>query len=102
VMAFLNFLTSQAQGAEFTRVTGRTSATIGAVTAANAPPQTLRGLEEIARAKELVLWLDTDVESRIASVYLAGAQALMGDSETPAQVMEKVRAAALQAQKERS
>jgi len=101
-MAFLNFLTSQAQGAEFTRITGRTSATIGSVTSANASAQTLRGLDEISRAKELVLWLDTDVESRIASVYLAGAQALMGDGETSVQVMEKVRTAALQAQKERS
>ncbi|MFI4994271.1 MAG: ABC transporter substrate-binding protein [Hyphomicrobiales bacterium] len=100
-MAFLNFLTSQQQGAEFTRITHRTSATIGSVTAANAPPQTLRGIEEIGKAKELVLWLDTDIESRIASVYLAGAQALMGDSETPAQVMEKVRAAARQAKTER-
>jgi raffinose/stachyose/melibiose transport system substrate-binding protein len=100
-VAFLNFLTSQPQGAEFTRITHRTSATIGSVTAANAPPQTLRGLEEIAKAKELILWLDTDVEARIASVYLAGAQALMGGSETPEQVMEKIRTAARQAKTER-
>jgi raffinose/stachyose/melibiose transport system substrate-binding protein len=100
-MEFLNFLTSKPEGAEFTRITHRTSATLGAVTAANAAPQTLHGIEEINRAKGLVPWLDTDVESRVASAFLAGGQALMG-SEAPAQVMEKVRAAALQAQKERS
>ncbi len=100
-MAFLSFLTSQAQGAEFTRVTHRTSAVAGAVTAANAAPQTLRGVDEIGHANGLVLWLDTDVESRVASAFLAGGQALMGGGETPAGVMAKVRAAALQAQKDR-
>ena len=100
-MAFLSFLTSKEQGAEFTRITGRTSATIGAVTAANVAPQTLRGVEMIAQAKGLVLWLDTDVESRVASAFLAGGQGLMG-SDTPAQVMAKVREAALAAQKDRA
>ena len=101
-MAFLSFLTSKPQGAEFTRITKRTSATIGAVTSANASAQTLRGIEAINNARSMVLWLDTDVESRVGSVYLAGSQALMGGSETPAQVMAKVRDSALQAQKERS
>jgi len=101
-MAFLNFLTSKAQGAEYTRITRRTSATIGAVTSANASPQTLRGIEAIGKASGMVIWLDTDVESRVGSAYLAGAQAIMGGSETPAQVMAKVREAALQAQKERA
>ena len=100
-MAFLSYLTSKAQGAEYTRITKRTSATIGAVTSANASEQTLRGIEAIGRASGMVIWLDTDVESRVGSAYLAGAQALMGGTETPAQVMEKVRASALQAQKER-
>ena len=100
-MAFLSFLTSKPEGADFTRITHRTSATIGSVTSANAPEQTLRGVAEIGKAKGLVLWLDTDVESRVASAFLAGGQALMGNSDTPAQVMAKIRAAALQAQKDR-
>jgi len=101
-MQFLSFLTSRAQGAEYTRITKRTSATIGAVTADNASPQTLRGIAAIGQASGMVIWLDTDVESRVGSAYLAGAQALMGATETPAQVMAKIRAAALQAQKERA
>jgi raffinose/stachyose/melibiose transport system substrate-binding protein len=101
-MAFLEFLTSKPEGAEFTRITHRTSATIGAVTAANAPPQALKGIEEIGKAKGLVLWLDTDVESRVASAFLAGGQALMGGKAMPAEVMAKVREAALAAQKERA
>jgi len=99
-MAFLNFLTTKAQGAEYTRITKRTSAVIGAVTAANASPQTLRGIEVIGQAKGMVIWLDTDVEARVGSAYLAGAQAVLGGSDTPRQVMQKVREAALQAQKE--
>jgi raffinose/stachyose/melibiose transport system substrate-binding protein len=100
-MAFLNHLTSQPLGAEYTRITRRTSATIGSVTAANASPQTLRGIETIGKAAGMVIWLDTDVESRVGSTYLAGAQALMDSSETPAQVMGKVRQAAVQAKAER-
>ena len=99
-MQFLNFLTSKPQGVEYTRITKRTSATIGAVTSANASPQTLRGIDVIGQAKGMVIWLDTDVEARVASAYLAGAQAVLGGSDSPAQVMEKVRAAAVQAKKE--
>jgi raffinose/stachyose/melibiose transport system substrate-binding protein len=100
-MAFLSVLTSKPEGAEFTRITHRTSATNGAVTSANAAPQTLAAIQDMDRAKGLVLWLDTDVESRVASAFLAGGQALMGGSDTPAQVMAKVRDAALQAKKDR-
>jgi raffinose/stachyose/melibiose transport system substrate-binding protein len=99
-MQFLSFLTSKPEGAEYTRITKRTSATIGAVTSANASPQTLRGMDAIAQAKGMVVWLDTDVEARVGSAYLAGAQAVLGGSDTPAQVMQKVRAAALEAKKE--
>ena len=101
-IAFLNFLTSKPQGAEFTRITHRTSATLGSVTESNAAPQTLRGIDDVARAKGLVLWLDTDVESWVGSAFLAAGQALMGGNEGPAAAMAKVRSAALQAQKDRS
>ncbi len=72
------------------------------MTSANAAPQTLRGVQMIEHAKGLVLWLDTDVESRVASAFLAGGQALMGGSDTPQQVVAKVRQAALAAQKDRA
>lgn len=99
-MAFLNYLTTSKNGAEFTEITGRPSAVLGAVTAANASPQTLRGMEAIKDAKGLVIWLDTAVQSQVAAAYLAGGQALMGEHGSPAEVMEKVRAAALVAQKQ--
>ena len=98
-IAFLDFLTSPKQGFEFTRITGRPSAVLGAVNANNASPQTLRGIDAINKAKGLVLWLDTDVESRIASAFLAGGQGLMDGSDTPDGVMAKVRSTALQVQK---
>jgi raffinose/stachyose/melibiose transport system substrate-binding protein len=99
-LLFLSFLTNKANGAQFTKITGRPSAVIGAVTSDNASPEVLGGMDAIAKAPALALWLDTDVESRVASAYLAGAQALMGETETPQQVMEKVRQAALQARKQ--
>jgi len=100
-IAFLDFLTSPKQGFEFTHITGRPSAVLGAVNAQNAAPQTLRGMDTINKTKGLVLWLDTDVESRIASAFLAGGQGLMDGSDTPSGVMAKVRSTALQVQKGR-
>ena len=100
-VAFLQFLTTPENGAAYTKATGRTSAVNGAVTADNATPETLRGVEMIREASAMSLWLDTVVEARVANAYLSGGQALLGGSQTPAQVMEKVRAAALEAKRER-
>jgi hypothetical protein len=55
-------------------------------------------MQDIKDAKSLVLWLDTDVPSQVASAYLAGGQALM-DKASPTEVMEKVRATARQLQR---
>jgi raffinose/stachyose/melibiose transport system substrate-binding protein len=101
-LAFLQFLTTPENGAAYTKATGRTSAVNGAVTADNAVPEALRGVEMIREASAMSLWLDTVVEARVANAYLSGGQALLGGSGTPAQVMDKVRAAAAEAKRERS
>jgi raffinose/stachyose/melibiose transport system substrate-binding protein len=101
-LEFLKFLTSADQGRKYVKVTGMTSAVKGSITAENADAMTLKGLDILNAASGLALWLDTDMDARSTEVLLAGSQAILNGTETPAQVMAKVRETALAVQKERA
>lgn len=101
-MAFLEFLTTRENGFAYTRETRRSSAVTGAVNADNASAEVLAAIAAMERASSMSLWLDTVVEARIANAYLSGGQALLGLSASPAQVMERVRAAAIEARREKN
>ena len=49
----------------------------------------------------MALWLDTVIDPRVVGVYLPGMQAVLGGTETPQQVMDKIRAMAVRVKKER-
>lgn len=100
-LAFLNFLTTRANGGDWTKASGRPSAVQGAVTTDNAIPEIVAGVTEIGKATGMAIWLDTAVDSRVVAVYLPGMQAVLNGTETSQQVMEKIRQAALQAKKDR-
>jgi len=99
---FLKFLTSAEQGKEYVKITGMTSAVKGSITAENADAMTLKGLDVLNAASGLALWLDTDMDARSTEVLLAGSQAILNGTETPEQVMAKVRETALAVQQERA
>ncbi len=101
-LEFLKFLTSADQGRKYVKVTGMTSAVKGSITAENADAMTLKGLDILNAASGLALWLDTDMDARSTEVLLAGSQAILNGTETPEQVMAKVRETALAVQKERA
>ncbi len=92
---FLKFLTSREQAEKYVKMTGMTSAVKGSVTAANANQSIVNGLKTLDQAENLALWLDTDMDARIAEVYLNGSQAVLNGTETPEQVMVKVRKMAI-------
>lgn len=100
-LAFLKFLTTRENGAEWTKASGRPSAVQGAVSAENAIPEIVAGVTEIGKADGMAIWLDTAVDSRIVGVYLPGMQAVLNGTETAQQVMDKIRQTALQVKKER-
>ncbi len=83
-------------------MTGMTSAVKGAITAENTDAETLKGIDMLNAASGLALWLDTDMDARSTEVLLAGSQAILNGTETPEQVMTKVRETALAVQKERA
>lgn len=92
---FLKFLTSPEQGKKYFETTGMTSAINGAINAENADAKILKGVEAINNAEDLALWLDTDMDARTTEVFLAGTQAVLTGSETPAEIMKKVRETAM-------
>lgn len=100
-LEFLKFLTSPAQGADYVKLTGMTSAVIGSVTKDTADAATLKGLDLLNKASGLALWIDTDMDARSTEVLLAGSQAILNGTESPEQVMTKVRETALAVKKER-
>jgi raffinose/stachyose/melibiose transport system substrate-binding protein len=101
-LEFLKFLTSPEQGKDYVKITGMTSSVKGSITSENSDPMTLKGLDILNKASGLALWLDTDMDARSTEVLLAGSQAILNGTETPEQVMAKVRETALAVKKERA
>jgi len=99
-ITFLKFLTSQTAGREYVKQTGYPSAVVGAITADQALPSTMRALDLLNKAKGLALWLDTDMNIGVVQAFLNGSQAILNGTQTPEQVISAVRAAAQKAQKD--
>lgn len=100
-VAFLNFLTTKANGAAWTKVSGRPSAVQGAITEEVTLPEIAAGIAQLGQATGMALWLDTVIDPRVVGVYLPGMQAVLGGTETAQQVMDKIRAMAVRVKKER-
>ena len=98
---FLRFLTSPEQARKYVDITGMTSSVKGSITDENADENTLKGLDIINDASGMALWLDTDMDARSTEVMLAGSQGILNGDETPANVMEEVRATAREVKAER-
>jgi raffinose/stachyose/melibiose transport system substrate-binding protein len=97
---FLKFLTSPEMGKEYVKSLGIPSAAVGAVTADNALPSVVEGLNAINSASGMALWMDTDMNIKIVEVYLPGMQALLNGTKTPEQVMQEVHDIAVTVQAE--
>jgi raffinose/stachyose/melibiose transport system substrate-binding protein len=98
---FLKFITSVDQARAYSATTGMTSSVVGGVDPATTHPMIVKGLDVLGTAKALALWLDTDIDAQTTAVYLAGMQAILNGTKTPAQVMQDVRNTALKVKKDR-
>ena len=97
VLDFLKYFTSVENGALMTKMNGWLSPIKGSATSDNASPQLLQVLDEINKADAMAIWLDTVTNINVANAYLNGAEALLGGTKTPAQVMADVQAGAAKA-----
>lgn len=94
---FLKFFTSQQNAQKMTKDLGWLSPVAGSATADNSFTQLTATLADMGTASQFAIWLDTVTQADVASAYLSGVEGLLSGSQTPAQVMESVKAAAVKA-----
>lgn len=88
---FVKFLLNKANGITYTESTGELSATQGAVEQADVSDTTKALAQQILDASEMTAWLDNMYDPQIVATYLTEAQLMLGGSQTPEGVMEKVQ-----------
>lgn len=97
---FLKFLTSKEEASKLTTQLGWPSPVKGATTPQNAVKQVAEGVNDLNKANGMAIWLDTDVNAKVADSYLSNAQLLLDGTKTPKQVIEEVKNVAKQVQSE--
>jgi raffinose/stachyose/melibiose transport system substrate-binding protein len=94
-LAFMKFIVSKKNAEKMqTLMIGYPSAVNGSLTSANSIPQSIKALSVVNNATGLAIWLDTVTPPQVASAFLAGGEAVVTGSSTPAQVMQSVQKAA--------
>jgi raffinose/stachyose/melibiose transport system substrate-binding protein len=97
---FLKFLTNHENGQKIITEAGFLSSVNNTLTPETSTPQLQDALELIQQTPTFAIWLDTAAHAKVASAYLSGAQALVGGSKSPEQVMADVKKASEQAKQE--
>jgi len=90
---FLRYLTNAQSGKAMLELFGRPSTVVGADDGVNLTTQLRDGIEAINSVQRFNVWLDTATVSEVAQAFLAGGQAAVDHSQTPAEIMASVRAA---------
>jgi ABC-type sugar transport system, periplasmic component len=94
-IAFMKFVVSKANAAKMqSLMVGYPSPVNGSMTPSNTSPQSVQALDDVNKASGLAIWLDTVTPPAVAAAYLAGGEALVSGTSTPAQVMQSVQKAA--------
>lgn len=91
---FLKYLTSLDNAKKLTKDLGWLSPVIGSATADNTFEQNVRVVDDISKASNMAIWLDTVTHIDVANAYLNGVQAMLDGTKTAADVVADVQAAA--------
>jgi raffinose/stachyose/melibiose transport system substrate-binding protein len=97
---FLKFFSSQQNAAKMVQDLGWLSPVAGSVSAENAFPQLVETLDDMGKASQFAIWLDTVTHAEVASAYLSGVEGMLNGDRTPEQVMQGVQDAAAKAKKQ--
>lgn len=97
---FLKFMTSQDNAKKIVADLGWLSPVAGSATAENSYPQLTETLDDMGKASQFAIWLDTVTQADVASAYLSGVEGLLSGSKSPEQVVQGVQEAAKKAQSE--
>ena len=97
VLDFLKYFSSLQNAEQMVKQIDWLSPVLGSATADNTVPQNIEALNDINKAPNMAIWLDTVTHIDVANAYLNGAEALLDGSETPQQVLKDVQAGAAKA-----
>lgn len=96
---FLHFIVTPQEQAEFVKVAGSLPAIPGALEFLPDVSESFTfAVEDTAEATVIATHLDTSLDREISDVYLRGYQELANGTKTSAQIMEEVRAKAIEVQ----
>lgn len=88
---FLQYLTNEANSLAMVENLHWPSPVKGAVNSDNSMEMLVEGLNAVAEAEGMALWLDTDIDIRISDVYLPALQELLNGDKTAEEVMAEVQ-----------
>ncbi len=94
VLSFLQYFTNLQNAQQMVKQLTWLSPVLGSATADNTFPQNIKALDAINNASSMAIWLDTVTHIDVATAYLNGAEALIGGTKTPQQVIKDIQAAA--------
>ena len=97
VLNFLQYFSNLQNAEQMVKQLNWLSPVLGSATTANTFPQNIKALDAINKTSNMAIWLDTVTNINVATAYLNGAEALIGGTETPQQVLKDVQAAAAKA-----
>ena len=96
---FLHFLVTPQEQAEFVKVAGSLPAIPGALEFLPDTTEAFRfAVEDTAEATVIATHLDTILDRELSDVYLRGYQELVNDTKSAEQIMQEVRAKAVEVQ----
>lgn len=90
---FLKFLTSKPMAEKLVKETGMPSVVKGAINTNTATPKEVELADQVAKASNMAIWIDTVLDGKVFTPYLASTQQLLNKQKTPEQVMKDVQAA---------
>lgn len=99
-IAFLKFLTGKEVGLQEIKDIGIMNGMKGIYNTTNADPKVIEAADIMTKSTDIVQWLDTDLNAKMADVYLTQTQMLTGGSTTPEKMMQKVQETAKQVKSE--
>lgn len=91
---FLKFMTSKEMATKWVETTSVISTTKGAVNADNSTPLMIKVIEDVEKANDMAIWIDTALDGKIFNPYLSGIQEVLNKKKTPEELMNEVQKAA--------
>lgn len=90
-IAFLKYLTGKEVGLQQVKATGIINGMKGIYDSSNADAKVVDAANLINSAKDIVYWLDTDLNAKLVNVYLTETQLLTNNETTPEKMMKKIQ-----------